>query len=202
MTRLQTEFPYWNHLFTERIHVGKVIRPEQPAPLNSVAIQTANAKLMPKNGVQQMTKRPMTTATVVALRKSWNKSNIAKFWLIIKSLEHIKPVWKERPFQWNKRQIFYSSVQKSRSTKRWTENINVILKAGKESREKKKQQQQPKRIASVKIIWPTTKFSLTQPSSVVLLYSFFCGLPSSDHHIALFTVRFFVLLKPPLVSCH
>ena len=78
MTGLQTEFPYWSHLFTERIHVGKVIRPGQPAPLNSVAIQTANAKLMPKNGVQQMTKRPMTTATVVAMRKSWNKSNIVK----------------------------------------------------------------------------------------------------------------------------
>ena len=166
MTGLQTEFPYWSHLFTERIHGGKVIRPGQPAPLNSVAIQTANAKLMPKNGVQQMTKRPMTTATVVAMRKSWNKSNIVKLWLIIKSLKHIKHGLKERPFQWNKRQIFYSSVQKFRSTKRWTENINVFLKAGKESREKKKQQQQPKRKASVKIIWPTTKFSLSQPSSV------------------------------------
>ena len=45
---------------------------------------------MPKNGVQQMTKRPMTTATVVAMRKSWNESNMVKLWLIIKSLKQTK----------------------------------------------------------------------------------------------------------------
>ena len=32
--------------------------------------QSPTAKLMPKNGVQQMIKRPVTTATVLAIRKS------------------------------------------------------------------------------------------------------------------------------------
>ena len=32
--------------------------------------QSPNAKLMPKNGVQQMIKRPVTTATVIEIRKS------------------------------------------------------------------------------------------------------------------------------------
>ena len=32
--------------------------------------QSPTAKVMPKNGVQQMIKRPVTTATVVAIRKS------------------------------------------------------------------------------------------------------------------------------------
>ena len=30
--------------------------------------QSPNAKLMPKNGVQQMIKRPVTTATVIEIR--------------------------------------------------------------------------------------------------------------------------------------
>ena len=38
-------------------------------------------------------------------------------------------------------------MQKSRSTKRWTENINIILKAEKESKEKQQQQQHKKSVS-------------------------------------------------------
>ena len=64
-------------------------------------------------------------------------------------------------------------MQNSRSIKRKTENINIILKAEKENKSEKKNNINMKRKASVKTIWPTTKCTLPQSSSVVLLYSFF-----------------------------
>jgi len=44
--------------------------PRHPVDIHILIPHTENAKLRAKNGVQQMKKRPMTTATVVAMRRS------------------------------------------------------------------------------------------------------------------------------------
>ena len=60
-------------------------------------------------------------------------------------------------------------MQKSRSIKRSTENINVILKAEKESKEKTATTAAKKSVSENYLT--NDKFTLSQSSSVELLYS-------------------------------
>ena len=89
-------------------------------------------------------------------------------------------------------------MQKSRSIKRSTENINVILKAEKESKEKTATTAAKKSV-SENYLTNANSLCLSRRQSNFFIV---CGFPSSDHYIALFTVRFFVLRKPLLVSRH
>ena len=77
MIGLHTEFKYWSHLFIVRTTPGNFMRPWHPVVI--LIPHTENAKLRAKKGVQQMRKRPMTTATVVAMRRSWNQSKMILF---------------------------------------------------------------------------------------------------------------------------
>jgi len=73
---LQTEFPYWSHLVIRIMTLSDFfLNPSHPMLEDA---QSALARLMPKNGVQQMIKRPVTTATVVAIRNSWNQNTAVK----------------------------------------------------------------------------------------------------------------------------